>query len=55
MTSQKKGYPFEVIISDDPHQTSVVGGRSNQELGLEDSPSREKRDGFVKRGDGNTE
>jgi len=24
MTSQKKGYPFEVIISDDPHQTSVV-------------------------------
>ena len=24
MTIQKKGYPFEVIISDDPHQTSVV-------------------------------
>jgi mRNA interferase MazF len=24
MTSQKKGYPFEVIISDDPHETSVV-------------------------------
>jgi len=24
MTSQKKGYPFEVVISDDPHQTSVV-------------------------------
>ena len=24
MTSHKKGYPFEVIISDDPHQTSVV-------------------------------
>ena len=24
MTSHKKGYPFEVIMSDDPHQTSVV-------------------------------
>ncbi|TKB94710.1 MAG: endoribonuclease MazF [Nitrospira sp.] len=24
MTSQKKGYPFEVVISDHPHQTSVV-------------------------------
>lgn len=24
MTSQKKGYPFEVVISDDPHHTSVV-------------------------------
>jgi mRNA interferase MazF len=24
MTSHKKGYPFEVIISDDYHQTSVV-------------------------------
>jgi mRNA interferase MazF len=24
MTSQKKGYPFEVVISDDPHRTSVV-------------------------------
>jgi mRNA interferase MazF len=24
MTSQKKGYPFEVVISEDPHRTSVV-------------------------------
>lgn len=24
MTSQKKGYPFEVVISDDPRRTSVV-------------------------------
>ncbi|BFU90235.1 MAG: mRNA-degrading endonuclease [Nitrospira sp.] len=24
MTSQQKGYPFEVVISDDPHRTSVV-------------------------------
>jgi mRNA interferase MazF len=24
MSSQKKGYPFEVIISDAPHPTSVV-------------------------------
>jgi len=24
MTSHKKGYPFEVVISDDPYQTSVV-------------------------------
>jgi mRNA interferase MazF len=24
MTSQKKGYPFEVMISNDPHRTSVV-------------------------------
>ncbi|NOU11014.1 MAG: endoribonuclease MazF [Nitrospira sp.] len=24
MTSHKKGYPFEVVISDDHHQTSVV-------------------------------
>jgi len=24
MTSYKKGYPFEVVISDDPHHTSVV-------------------------------
>jgi mRNA interferase MazF len=24
MTSQKKGYPFEVVISDDPDRTSVV-------------------------------
>jgi mRNA interferase MazF len=24
MTSHKKGYPFEVVISDDPHRTSVV-------------------------------
>ena len=24
MTSQKKGYPFEVVISDDAHRTSVV-------------------------------
>lgn len=24
MTSQKKGYPFEVIINDDPHRTSAV-------------------------------
>ena len=24
MTSQKKGYPFEVVISGDPHTTSVV-------------------------------
>lgn len=24
MTSQKKGYPFEVVISDDPQRTSVV-------------------------------
>jgi mRNA interferase MazF len=24
MTSQKKGYPFEVFISDDPDRTSVV-------------------------------
>lgn len=24
MTSQKKGYPFEVVISDDPQQTSVA-------------------------------
>jgi len=24
MTSRKKQYPFEVVISDDPHSTSVV-------------------------------
>lgn len=24
MTSQQKGYPFEVVISDDPHRTGVV-------------------------------
>ncbi len=24
LISHKKGYPFEVIISDDPHTTSVV-------------------------------
>lgn len=24
MTSQRKGYPFEVLVSDDPHRTSVV-------------------------------
>jgi mRNA interferase MazF len=24
MTSQKKGYPFEVVVSDDPHRASVV-------------------------------
>ena len=24
MTSHKKGYTFEVVISDDPHPTSVV-------------------------------
>lgn len=24
MTSHKKGYPFEVVVSDDPHRTSVV-------------------------------
>lgn len=24
MTSQKKGYPFEVTVSDDPQRTSVV-------------------------------
>lgn len=24
MTSQKKGYPFEVVISEDPHRTSVI-------------------------------
>lgn len=24
MTSQKKGYPFEVVIGDDAHRTSVV-------------------------------
>jgi mRNA interferase MazF len=24
MTSQRKGYPFEVVASEDPHQTSVV-------------------------------
>lgn len=24
MTSQKKGYPFEVVISEDPDRTSVV-------------------------------
>ena len=24
MTSQKKGYPFEVVMSDDPQRTSVV-------------------------------
>jgi mRNA interferase MazF len=24
MTSQKKGYPFEVVVNDDPHKTSVV-------------------------------
>lgn len=24
MTSYKKGYPFEVVVSDDPHRTSVV-------------------------------
>ena len=24
MASQQKGYPFEVVISDDPHRTSVV-------------------------------
>ncbi len=24
MTSHKKGYPFEIVISDDPHRTSVV-------------------------------
>lgn len=26
MTSQKKGYPFEVVVSDDPDRTSVVLG-----------------------------
>jgi mRNA-degrading endonuclease toxin of MazEF toxin-antitoxin module len=24
MTSQKKGYPFEVVIGDEPDHTSVV-------------------------------
>jgi len=24
MTSHKKGYPFEVVVSHDPHRTSVV-------------------------------
>jgi mRNA interferase MazF len=24
MTSHKKGYPFEVVVSDDPHRISVV-------------------------------
>ncbi|HMS85483.1 MAG TPA: endoribonuclease MazF [Nitrospira sp.] len=24
MTSHRKGYPFEVLVSDDPHRTSVI-------------------------------
>jgi len=33
MTSQKKGYPFEVAISDNPHQTSVVLADQVKSLG----------------------
>ena len=51
---QKKGYPFELVISDDPRQTSVLPDQV-ESVDWKTRQAVKKGGGIVKCGDGNAE
>lgn len=54
MTSQRKGYPFEVVVEvDTDHERGACG--PSQEFGLESPEGGEERDRVDRRDRGNTE